>query len=137
MTTDNNGMACTGGMADNPFASLAQGLAAGLACVWFGGCAGSFVLSGSEKVTAPFLDPAMSMQTAKDTVAIDKTTKAELIGALGPATVVKFDSGFEVWIYRARSADKTAALAEFVVLVAPSGVVKKTRIRPSYITRAQ
>jgi hypothetical protein len=50
--------------------------------------------------------------------------KADLIAALGQATVVRFDSGYEVWIYKPD--DKT----EFVALLTPAGAVAKTRARP-------
>ena len=74
----------------------------------------------------------MSMQNAQDLIATGIATKADVMAALGSATVVKFDSGFEVWVYRAKSAETAAAKAEFVILFAPSGIVKKTRIRPPY-----
>lgn len=74
----------------------------------------------------------MSMQSAKDTIILGQATKADVMAVLGRATVVKFDSGYEVWVYRSKSSETTAANAEFVLLFAPSGIVKKTRIRPPY-----
>lgn len=70
-----------------------------------------------------------------------------MIAALGKTTVINFDSGFEVWVYRikgrtpatvsqveriehAGSEKGTLGKTEFVVLFAPSGLVTKTRIRP-------
>lgn len=79
----------------------------------------------------PFRDPTMSMQNAYDTVVAGKTTQAETMAALGPATEIQFDSGYAVWVYRAKAAQPDADRAEFVVLFAPSGIVKKTRLRPS------
>ncbi|WP_156955370.1 hypothetical protein [Polaromonas glacialis] len=72
------------------------------------------------------------MQTASEAVAIGTSSKQEVMAALGPATVVRFDSGYEVWVYRKNPLRSEAANAEFVILFAPSGIVKKTRIRPAY-----
>ncbi len=100
--------------------------------LWLAGCAGPLGLFNAETKAPPFRDQNMSMQNASDAIVIGKATKADVIAALGPATVIKFDSGFEVWVYRAKSADTAAAKAEFVILFAPSGTVTKTRIRPPY-----
>jgi len=84
--------------------------------------------------------PAARMEA----IAIGKSTRAEMLAALGETLVISFESGFEVWVYRvagekpaqaipergaARGPESEAATGEFVVLVAPSGVVAKTRIR--------
>jgi hypothetical protein len=79
---------------------------------------------------------AVSAHNARDAITIGKSTKSDVIAALGKTAVVSFGSGFEVWVYQVTS-DTPANLnwrrpgtAEFVVLFAPSGVVTKTRIRP-------
>ena len=77
----------------------------------------------------------MSMQDASNSVAVGTASKADVMATLGAATVVNFDSGFEVWIYRARSREPAETKAEFVILFAPDGVVKKTRVRPAYPVR--
>ena len=100
--------------------------------LWLAGCAGPFGLFNVETKAPPFRDPNMSMQEASDAIVTGTATKADVMAALGPATVIKFDSGFEVWVYRAKSREPAAAKAEFVILFAPSGIVKKTRIRPPY-----
>jgi hypothetical protein len=100
-------------------------------CLWLAGCAGSGLLnSGTD--TPTFSNPAVTMQTTGDTIIIGKTTKAEVMAALGAATVINFDSGFEVWVYRARSRAPAETKAEFVVLFSPDGIVKKTRVRSAY-----
>jgi len=88
----------------------------------------------------------ISAHNAKDAVTIGKSTKADVVDALGKATVISFDSGFEVWVYKykgdtpakvswverlahAGSERETLGDTEFVVLFAPSGVVTKARIR--------
>ena len=101
------------------------------AAIWLGGCASAFRTSNPE--LPPFRDASMSLQAASDVITPGKTTKAEALETLGPATVVKFDSGFEVWVYRAsgvKSPDTDAAPAEFVILFTPEGVASKTRLRP-------
>lgn len=70
----------------------------------------------------------MSMRTASDAVVVGQSTKAEVASVLGAATVVTFDSGFEVWVYRTSASSEAASKAEFVILFAPSGVAKKTRL---------
>ena len=55
------------------------------------------------------------------------TTKAQLVAALGATRTVVFDSGYETWLYLTPAgADR---YTEFVVLLGPDGVVKKTRRR--------
>ncbi len=84
-------------------------------------------------------------QRREHAVVPGRTTKADVIAAYGKTLAVKFDSGFEVWVYRV--ADETAsaqgnvgagsepatarAPGEFAILFSPSGVVAKTRIRPA------
>jgi hypothetical protein len=59
-----------------------------------------------------------------------KSTKADVLAALGKTTTIAFDSGHEVWIYLLRPKTKDDSEAtEFVLLFAPSGVLAKTRTR--------
>ena len=60
-------------------------------------------------------------------VVVGRTTKAELLAALGPTKSVRFDSGFEAWVYQSPAGG--GRFSEFVVLIDPSGVVSKTRTR--------
>lgn len=111
----------------------AQRLYASIACVCLlslAGCAGTSGLFNSEDAPPPFRDPALSMQNASDAIVTGQSSRADVMAALGPATVVRFDSGYEVWAYRGKTSKAAAPGAEFVILFAPSGVVKKTRIRP-------
>ncbi len=71
-----------------------------------------------------------SLYAAKGALAIGKSTKAEVRAALGEATVIDFESGYEVWLYRERPAEKvTGAPGELVLLFEPSGTLAKTRLR--------
>ena len=56
-----------------------------------------------------------------------RTTRAELLAAFGPTRTVRFDSGYEVWLYQ--SPADAGRFSEFVVLLDPAGVVSKTRRR--------
>ena len=74
-------------------------------------------------------------QTALGRVIVGKSTKADVVAALGTAIVISFDSGYEVWVYRWRGADTTTrAATEVVVLFDPSGLATKARVRPGYQT---
>ena len=103
-----------------------------LSCIWLAGCAGPFGAFGSADSAPTFRDASLTMQGAKESVAIGSATKADVLAALGSGKVVKFDSGFEVWVYKDGRASTAADKAEFVILFTPSGIVKKTRIRPAY-----
>ena len=97
------------------------------ACLWVAGCAlpyGTF----EEEVSAPaFRDAGMSVEQARGAIVAGKSTKAEVVSALGSATVIRFDSGYEVWVYRANSASEQGK-SELIVLFDPAGLVKKSRI---------
>ena len=79
---------------------------------------------------------AVSDHDARDHITIGKSTKSDVIAALGKTAVVSFDSGFEVWVYQvmgdtpANLGWRKPGISEFVILFAPSGVVTKTRTRP-------
>lgn len=107
------------------------GLALG-ASLWLSAC-GSLNAGGTAP---PFRDATMSLQNAYDTMVPGKNTRADAMAALGPATEIQFDSGYAVWVYRARAAGPDADRAEFVILFAPSGVVKKTRLRQAHAGRS-
>ena len=112
-------------------------------CACVTGCA----VTGTSSVTTATATPATAISTdnARNAVTIGKSTKADVIAALGKTTVVSFDSGFEVWVYhimgdtpvkvswweRTDATKKARGKTEFVVLFAPSGTVTKTRIRPA------
>ena len=108
---------------------LSLAFASGL---WLVGCAvgGEPFTSGTSD--GVFSNKNMSGQQAAAAVAIGQSTKADVLAALGPATSIRFDSGYEVWVYRGRPLRAPATGAEFVVLFAPSGTVQKTRLRSAY-----
>lgn len=73
--------------------------------------------------------PATPVSAARFEQAVvpGQTSKAELLAALGPTRTVVFDSGYEAWLYVAPAGPER--YVEFVVLIGPDGVVKKTRQR--------
>src|SRR5215203_5774158 len=103
-------------------ASLAIAL---IVCV--GGCA-------TQTPTAGIIASTRDAQAA---VTIGRSTKADVEAALGKAIAVSFDSGYEVWVYRERSAggflfgQPAKEKPELVLLFEPSGVLKKMRVRAS------
>jgi len=91
----------------NRGASLACAL-----CVLLMGCAG-----GASRL-ANFQAQSTGMVVA------GKSTKADVLALFGATAAVAFDSGYEVWAYQ-------AAGTEFVILFAPTGIVARTRMRPT------
>jgi hypothetical protein len=75
----------------------------------------------------------IALPAAHSSIVIGKSTKVDVMAALGQPTKIPFDSGFEVWVYRWPGAQKTHRSAtELVILFEPTGMVKKTRVRPGY-----
>jgi hypothetical protein len=75
----------------------------------------------------------ISAPAGQASIAKGKSTKADVMAGLGHAIVIPFDSGFEVWVYRWPGTQRTnRAATELVILFEPSGIVKKTRVRPGY-----
>lgn len=114
-------------------------------CACVAGCALQRTSQEASAALAP-IRATVSADNAKRAITIGKSSKADVIAALGKTQVIGFDSGFEVWVYRyegdtpakagwveriqrAGSGTRTPDSAEFVVLFAPSGFVAKTRIR--------
>jgi hypothetical protein len=90
------------------------------------------VTSQRAKVIAP--------QRTKNAVTVGKSTKGDVLAALGETLAIDFDNGYEVWVYhladttRARRSwgrPDPGATGEYVVLFAPSGIAAKTRLRPA------
>ena len=102
------------------------------ACLGLAGCASPLDAQEARHAVPEFREPGMTMQGAKDAIVPGTSTKADVAAALGMGTVVRFDSGYEVWVYRAKAykpAVDAPGTNELLVLFAPSGIVKKTRIR--------
>jgi hypothetical protein len=114
-------------------------------CASLAGCAIPIVgpaLNRATRITT------IAAHSATDAITVGKSTKADVLAALGRTSAIHFDSGYEIWVYKyegkddyspsveelidhAVSGNGTLGKTEFVVLFAPSGVVTKTRVRPA------
>ena len=106
-----------------------------------GGCATSQYEAPSAVVTSPRARVVPSDRAA-NAVTIGRSTRADVIAALGETLVINFDTGYEVWVYQLADSRRAAAgplfgrrdpekATELVILFGPSGVVTKTRVRPA------
>ena len=98
------------------------------------GCAGIGMFDGQPQGPGAAHTPAgqaLSPQAASALITVGKSTKPEVANALGPAIVIPFDSGNEIWVYRWPGADRSTRTAtELVLLFEPPGLVAKMRVRP-------
>ena len=122
----------------NAAARLALCMAAFTACLCGAGCTATGTLEPAPEGPGSARTPAgesPAPQAAMNMVVLGKSTKADVVAALGTAIVISFDSGYAVWVYRWRGADTTSrAATELVVLFDPSGLATKARVRPGYET---
>lgn len=81
------------------------------------------LLTGCATQPPPKPAAAPSLAERSASLAIGRSTKSDVRAALGEGTVVSFDSGYEVWVYRQPD------VAELVLLFEPSGILSKTRLR--------
>ncbi len=112
----------------NPRAPMLRASAALALCAVLAACAG---INPSE---APSLTNAAGVApvAARDAVIVGKSTKRDVLAALGKTATVTFDSGYEIWVYHLKEgAAPRAGQAEYLVLFDPSGMVTKTRTRPA------
>lgn len=102
-----------------------------------GAVLGSALLAGCGLLaTAPGApqfsgQPGLTVTEAAQRVIPGQSTRAQVAAALGPGETLRFDSGWEVWVYRARGARPPGAAPELLVLFGPDGVARKLRVRPA------
>ncbi|WP_159627582.1 hypothetical protein [Massilia puerhi] len=89
-------------------------------------CVCAALLAGCASQPAP-PGAIVAAERLSATVVATRTTKAELLAAFGPTKSVRFDSGYEAWVYQMPAGG--GRFSEFVVLIDPAGVVSKTRTR--------
>lgn len=85
------------------------------------------LLAGCATAPAPLGTP-ISEARLNAAIVPGQTTRAQMLAALGPTRFVHFDSGYETWLYQAPA--DGGRFSEIVVLVDPTGVVRKMRRRP-------
>lgn len=88
---------------------------------------GALVLAGCASQSAAPPGAQVAAGRLQQAVVAGQTTRAQLLAAFGPTTHIRFDSGYETWVYQSPAAGGT--FTEFVVLIDPAGVVAKTRTR--------
>ena len=87
----------------------------------------ALLLTGCATQNAAPPGAQIAAERLQQTVIAGQTTKAQLLAAFGPTKHVRFDSGYEAWVYQSPAGG--GQFAEFVVLIDPAGVVSKTRTR--------
>jgi len=90
-------------------------------------CAIVIVLAGCASQSATPPGAQVAAERLEQAVVVGQTTKAQLLAAFGPTKSVRFDSGYEAWVYQSPAGG--GRFAEFVVLIDPAGIVRKTRTR--------
>lgn len=95
------------------------------------GCALPALVPGTGPQKPVFIDPAMTVETAAQAVVLG-TDRQAAQARLGPAETLAFDSGYEVWVYRARGQADDAEGPELVLLFDPQGRLSKLRVKPPY-----
>ena len=100
----------------------------------FGALACLFGLAGCATGNhAPFRNASLTFEQADEQVAVGQSTRPEVLAALGKAEIIRFESGYEVWVYRGRTQRATStddsAGQELVILFSPSGTAKQKRLR--------
>ena len=111
------------------------------ACCFIGlaGCASvnpTALLESSQQAPI-FQNKNLSLESAANTLQTLATSgrnasQPEVTNLLGKATSkVRFDNGYEIWVYRNASIKAPASGTELVLLFAPDGLLKKYRVRPA------
>ena len=70
--------------------------------------------------------PTLPLAALSQQLVPGQATREQARALAEPAQRIRFDSGYEAWLYHYPT---TAGPAEYVVLFAPSGIVAKTRRR--------
>ncbi|MEC5162016.1 MULTISPECIES: hypothetical protein [unclassified Janthinobacterium] len=107
------------------------------------GCLAALAIAGCA-ATWQHASAARRAEAPEHGITVGKTTKTELDTALGQATAISLDSGYDVWVYKNKEEDaglarylpligRTALFGpahrrEVIVLFRPDGVVKKYRV---------
>ena len=108
-------------------------------CIGLAGCASvnpTALLESSQQAPV-FQNKNLSLESAAASLQTLATSgrnasQPEVNNLLGKATSkVRFDNGYEIWVYRNASIKAPASGTELVLLFAPDGLLKKYRVRPA------
>ena len=108
-------------------------------CIGLAGCASvnpTALLESSQQAPI-FQNKNLSLESAAASLQTLATSgrnasQPEVTNLLGKATSkVRFDNGYEIWVYRNASIKAPASGTELVLLFAPDGLLKKYRVRPA------
>jgi hypothetical protein len=93
------------------------------------GC-GAPLLQQEARPAPVFRDAGMTAALASQSVVVGRSTKPQVAALLGPGETLRFENGYEVWVYRARDPQARARSEELAILFDPAGVAAKVRLRP-------
>ena len=85
--------------------------------------------SWSDDTLLSFADMDSAAGADDSAIAAGYDTAAQMQARLGPAKVVSFDSGYQIWRYTYPSERSDAPPAEFTILFGPDGVARKARLQ--------
>lgn len=93
------------------------------------GC-GAPLLQPEARPAPVFRDGRMTAVTAAQSVVVGSTTRPQVAALLGPGETLRFENGYEVWVYRARDPQARPRAEELAILFDAAGVVAKVRVKP-------
>lgn len=105
----------------------ASGLAGAVLCATL--LAGCALLATTPAAPQFAGQPGLTVAEAAQRITPGQSTRAQVTARLGAAETLRFDSGWEVWVYRARASRPPNAAPELLVLFGPDGVARKVRSR--------
>jgi hypothetical protein len=101
-----------------------------LLCAALAACAAPGPSGNAPPAGPTFAEPGLGVEAAAARVVPGRSTRQEVQAALGPAETLRFETGWEAWVYRGKDERGQAADgAELVLLFEPGGVLQKARVR--------
>jgi outer membrane protein assembly factor BamE (lipoprotein component of BamABCDE complex) len=99
-------------------------------CAALAACASPGPADEGPPARPPFADARLGVEAAAARVVPGRSTRQEVQAALGPAETLRFDTGWEAWVYRSHDERGDAVDGpELVLLFEPGGVLQKARVR--------
>ncbi|HYF17233.1 MAG TPA: hypothetical protein VEA40_05140 [Ramlibacter sp.] len=95
------------------------------------GCGAAPLLRQEARPAPVFRDARMTTAMASQAVVVGRSTRQEVAALLGPGEQLRFENGYEVWVYRARDPQARARAEELAILFDRDGVATRLRVRPA------